>query len=96
MDELLKILESMMEYICESLCRYPKEVTDQEELDEICGSCEMNGHTSDILNMERITAVYHTEKDDFITQCCDTDITNTDYKYCPDCGSKLGEIIEIQ
>jgi len=94
-DELLKILESMKGYVCDTLCRYPNEAADQEKLEEICGRCEMNKHMSDILKAERITAVYHTENDDFITHCCGTDITNTDYKYCPDCGSKLGEIIEI-
>jgi len=96
MDELLKIMESMKGYVCDTLCRYPNEAADREKLDEICEICEMNKYTSDILNFERMTTVYHTGDDTFITRCCETDITNTDYKYCPDCGRKLGVIIEIQ
>ena len=38
-----KILEEMMEYICDKRCRFPNEV-DQEELDGICGRCAMNGY----------------------------------------------------
>lgn len=40
-----KILEEMMEYICDKRCRYPNEVA-QEELDTICDTCAMNGYLS--------------------------------------------------
>lgn len=40
-----KILEEMMEYICDKRCRYPNEVN-QEELDEICDQCAMNEYIS--------------------------------------------------
>ena len=38
-----KVLEEMMEYICDKRCRYPNEV-EQEELDEICEQCALNGY----------------------------------------------------
>ena len=28
-------------------------------------------------------------------QCCGTDVTNEDCKYCPECGQLLGEVEEI-
>lgn len=40
-----KILEEMMEYICDKRCRFPNEA-EQEELDEICDQCAMNGYMS--------------------------------------------------
>ena len=40
-----KILEEMMEYICDKRCRYPNEVN-QEELDSICEQCAMNEYIS--------------------------------------------------
>ena len=40
-----KVLEEMMEYICDKRCRYPNEVN-QEELDAICDACAMNEYIS--------------------------------------------------
>ena len=41
--------------------------------------------------------VYHfTDDDTFETSCCGTDVTNKDYKYCPECGQLLGEVEEIE
>lgn len=40
--------------------------------------------------------VYHFIDDDtFETSCCGTNVTNKDYKYCPECGQFLGEIEEV-
>lgn len=40
--------------------------------------------------------VYHFIDDDtFETFCCGTDVTNKDFKYCPNCGQKLGEVEEV-
>lgn len=40
--------------------------------------------------------VYHfTDDDTFETSCCGTDVTNEDYKYCPECGQLLGEVEEV-
>lgn len=33
--------EKVMEYICDELCRYPRTITDQVELDAICAACQM-------------------------------------------------------
>lgn len=49
-NEMLNIITPMMEHVCEHLCRFPKEVADQEALDIICGVCEMDQYTNDILN----------------------------------------------
>lgn len=41
--------------------------------------------------------VYHfTDDDTFETSCCGTDVTNKDYKYCPECGQLLGEVEEVE
>jgi hypothetical protein len=40
--------------------------------------------------------VYHFLYDDtFETTCCGTDITNKDYKYCPECGCLLGDVEDV-
>lgn len=36
------------------------------------------------------------EEDTFETTCCGIDVTNEDYKYCPECGQLLGEVVEIE
>lgn len=41
--------------------------------------------------------VYHFLEDDtFETTCCGIDVTNKDYKYCPECGCLLGEVEEVE
>lgn len=41
--------------------------------------------------------VYHfTDDDTFETSCCGIDVTNKDYKYCPECGQLLGEVEEVR
>lgn len=35
----MEITEQEMEYLCDELCRYPREDIWQEELDEICKKC---------------------------------------------------------
>lgn len=45
-----KITDSMMEYTCDYLCRFPKDIKNQEELDNICDECKMGKHVCDILN----------------------------------------------
>lgn len=42
--------EDMAAHVCDELCRHPREITDQEELDKICGRCPLDayvGHISD-------------------------------------------------
>lgn len=45
-----KLVEPMMEHVCDSLCRHPAEAPDQETLDKICAECEMGKHRCGILN----------------------------------------------
>lgn len=48
MDE---IVENMANYICDHICQKPKEITDQEKLEDYCnGECEMVKHFCNILN----------------------------------------------
>ena len=37
----MNITEQEMEFICDELCRHPRECQDQQELDEICKRCPM-------------------------------------------------------
>ncbi len=39
----------MMEHICDNLCRFPREM-EQEELEEHCCDCKMEQYVCDILN----------------------------------------------
>ena len=43
-NENLKIVTPVMEHVCDHLCRFPGEISDQEELDKICGGCQMRDH----------------------------------------------------
>jgi len=59
-----KITEEMMEHVCDHLCRFPWEISDQEEMDEICASCEMGKHVCDILNeYNRLNNLVETERE---------------------------------
>lgn len=41
--------------------------------------------------------VYHFVDDDtFETSCCGIDVSNEDFKYCPECGQLLGEVEEVR
>lgn len=52
--EMDRLVEEMMEHICDELCRYPElcgyEAEGQEELERICAECKMGGYTCQILN----------------------------------------------
>lgn len=37
-------VEDKVAYICDKLCRYPREITEQEELDEVCEECPVNAY----------------------------------------------------
>ena len=49
-NEMLKIITPMMEHVCDHLCQFPGEISDQEEVDKICGGCQMGDHICNILN----------------------------------------------
>lgn len=50
MKDLNKITTEMMEHICDSLCRHPREISNIEELERICSECKMDKHVCDIIN----------------------------------------------
>lgn len=45
-------LEGVVTHICDKLCRYPWEITEQEELDEICERCPVSAFMGRIYAME--------------------------------------------
>lgn len=56
-----------------------------------------NGMAIQALKKQIPKNVYHfTDDDTFETSCCGTDVTNKDYKYCPECGQLLGEVEEVE
>ena len=48
MSELEEKLTEMAEYVCDQLCRFPRE-KDQEELDEICAKCKANDYLKEFI-----------------------------------------------
>jgi len=49
-NKMEKIVTPMVEDVCDHLCRFPKEVPDQEALEEICVGCQMGKYVCLILN----------------------------------------------
>lgn len=49
-NEMDHVLETMMEHVCDDICRFRKEVTTQEDLEAVCAECEMGQHICNILN----------------------------------------------
>ena len=47
--EMDKTVTEMMEHICDELCRFPREL-DEEELDKKCDECRMDEFCCNILN----------------------------------------------
>lgn len=54
MKDLNIITTEMMEHICDNLCRHPRDVEDQEELECICAECKMGQFICDIINEEAV------------------------------------------
>lgn len=54
-NEMLKIVTPMAEDICDHLCRFPKEVSDSEALEEICAECQIGKYVCLILNTYNAT-----------------------------------------
>lgn len=49
--EMDKLVEEMMEHICDELCRHPREAQDPEQLEDVCAECGMGKFVCGILNM---------------------------------------------
>mgnify|MGYP003294523396 CR=1 FL=1 len=52
MRDKVKVLDEMMTEICDKLCRYPRTIKKQEDLDSICDGCPASKYIDEILNME--------------------------------------------
>lgn len=44
--------EDMAAHVCDKLCRHPREITEQEELDAVCRSCPVDAYVKRVLGME--------------------------------------------
>lgn len=42
------VAAEMMEYVCDNICRFPREIYDQEQLAEICEGCKIEQYVSKI------------------------------------------------
>lgn len=49
-SEMDKLIKLFAEHICDNQCRYPVEITDEEELQAYCCECEMAEYICKILN----------------------------------------------
>ncbi len=49
-NEMEKIVTSMMEHICDHLCRFPLEIEHEDDLGECCANCRMCDYVGDIRN----------------------------------------------
>ena len=49
-NEMLKIVTTMMEHVCDHLCRFLWEIERKEDLEDICAECKMQRYVCDILN----------------------------------------------
>ncbi len=43
-------LEDMAAHVCDKLCRHPREITEQEELDTVCRSCPVDAYVKRVLD----------------------------------------------
>lgn len=43
--------EDMAAHVCDKLCRHPREITEQEELDAVCKSCPLDVYVKRVSNM---------------------------------------------
>ena len=58
---------------------------------------ERNNMAIKALEKQTPKKIYHFIDDNtFETSCCGIDVTNEDFKYCPECGQLLGEVEEIE
>lgn len=62
-NEMEKTTTTMMEHLCDHLCRFPWGTERKEDLEEICAGCKMDQYTNDILN------TYNRVNDFQNTQC---------------------------
>jgi hypothetical protein len=39
--EIDRLTDEMMGYVCDNLCRHPRQARDQEKLEDICAECNL-------------------------------------------------------
>lgn len=49
-NEMEKTTTTMMEHLCDHLCRFPWGTGRKEDLEDICADCKMGQYVCDILN----------------------------------------------
>jgi len=49
-NEMDKVIENMMNHVCDCICQYPEKAANEEELSEICSNCQMGKHVYNISN----------------------------------------------
>ena len=49
-DVIESKMGEMVGIVCDKLCRYPREATDQEALEDICINCPISEHVTWFLN----------------------------------------------
>ena len=75
-------------------------MTEQEAIEYL----ENHGYISDDVKDMAIKAlekqipkeIYHFYDNTLETSCCGIDVTNEDFKHCPECGQLLGGVEEIE
>ena len=56
-----------IEYLCDELCRYPRDCADQEELDEVCANCLFTKKMKDMAN-EKMDVVLSQDNKEMATE----------------------------
>lgn len=49
-NPMKKITTELAEYVCDNLCKFPCQSSDQDELDSHCSECNMEKFINDVLN----------------------------------------------
>lgn len=75
LTEMDKMVEALMEHVCDKLCQYPHRVDGQEELEQICADCKMGTFVCGILNKHsRYTGIVLCEECEYQAYEKSTDI----------------------
>ena len=86
MKNLNQITEEMMEHVCDKICRYPRTVNDQDELNYICAECKMELFVRDIINSEASTKTLKGRR--IKAECSIDNLCDTCTKCFADCNAK--------
>lgn len=92
-NEVDKITTTMMEHLCDHLCRFPWETERKEDLEDICAECKMGQYVCDILN------TYKLDRQEWIPVTerlpeLDTDVLVAVYDFGEDTSTLLDCLVE--